>query len=106
MKDPDCGYCARGELLDAFGIVICAERQHADSLQGAEPSRTLHRRVQGSRQRDRQPHRRGRNAFMADVARAAKAIHAAFHPDKLNYGAYGDTGCHLRPSRAEIQRRL
>ena len=26
---------------------------------------------------------------------AAKAIHAAFHPDKLNYGAYGDTGCHL-----------
>ena len=36
-----------------------------------------------------------RNAFMADVNRAAKAIHAAFHPDKLNYGAYGDTGCHL-----------
>ena len=28
-------------------------------------------------------------------AHAAKAIHAAFHPDKLNYGAYGDTGCHL-----------
>ena len=26
---------------------------------------------------------------------AAKAIHAAFHPEKLNYGAYGDTGCHL-----------
>ena len=36
-----------------------------------------------------------RNAFMADVTKAAKAIHAAFHPDKLNYGAYGDTGCHL-----------
>ena len=36
-----------------------------------------------------------RNAFFADVDRAAKAIHAAFHPDKLNYGAYGDTGCHL-----------
>lgn len=29
------------------------------------------------------------------LLRAAKAIHAAFHPDKLNYGAYGDTGCHL-----------
>ena len=29
------------------------------------------------------------------MARAAKAIHAAFHPDKVNYGAYGDTGCHL-----------
>ena len=36
-----------------------------------------------------------RNAFFADVNRAAKAIHAAFHPDKVNYGAYGDTGCHL-----------
>lgn len=36
-----------------------------------------------------------RNAFFDDVNRAAKAIHAVFHPDKLNYGAYGDTGCHL-----------
>lgn len=36
-----------------------------------------------------------RNAFFADVAHAARAIHAAFHPDKINYGAYGDTGCHL-----------
>jgi diadenosine tetraphosphate (Ap4A) HIT family hydrolase len=36
-----------------------------------------------------------RNRFFADVNRAAKAIHEAFHPDKLNYGAYGDTGCHL-----------
>ena len=27
--------------------------------------------------------------------RAAKAIHKVFRPDKLNYGAYGDTGCHL-----------
>ena len=36
-----------------------------------------------------------RIAFFEDVNHAAKAIHAAFHPDKLNYGAYGDTGCHL-----------
>jgi diadenosine tetraphosphate (Ap4A) HIT family hydrolase len=32
---------------------------------------------------------------MADVARVSKALHAAFNPDKVNYGAYGDTGCHL-----------
>ena len=25
----------------------------------------------------------------------ANAIHAVFHPDKLNYGMYGDTGHHL-----------
>ena len=36
-----------------------------------------------------------RDAFFADVARASQAIHAAFHPDKVNYGAYGDTGRHL-----------
>ena len=29
------------------------------------------------------------------MAKAAKAVHTAFHPDKVNYGAYGDTGRHL-----------
>ena len=62
MKDQNCAYCMRGELLDAFGVFICPLEV---------------------------------NAFFADVTRAARAIHAVFHPDKVNYGAYGDTGCHL-----------
>ena len=36
-----------------------------------------------------------RAAFIADVVTAANAIHAVYHPNKLNYGMYGDTGCHL-----------
>lgn len=36
-----------------------------------------------------------RNAFMRDVATAGKAIAKAFHPDKINYGAYADTISHL-----------
>jgi len=36
-----------------------------------------------------------RALFMEDIARAAKAIHKVFNPDKVNYGAYGDGGCHL-----------
>jgi diadenosine tetraphosphate (Ap4A) HIT family hydrolase len=36
-----------------------------------------------------------RNAFLADVCKVSQAIHAAFHPVKVNYGAYGDTGHHL-----------
>ena len=36
-----------------------------------------------------------RDTFMKDVARAAKAMHKAFHPNKVNYGAYGDTMSHL-----------
>lgn len=33
--------------------------------------------------------------FMRDVARAAKAIKAAFRPNKINYGAYSDKLPHL-----------
>lgn len=33
--------------------------------------------------------------FMQDVARAAKAIKAAFAPNKINYGAYSDKLPHL-----------
>jgi len=36
-----------------------------------------------------------RDAFMKDVAVAAKAMHKAFKPVKVNYGAYGDTMHHL-----------
>ena len=36
-----------------------------------------------------------RNAFMRDVAKTAKAIAAAFNPDKINYGAYADSISHL-----------
>ena len=36
-----------------------------------------------------------RAAYFEDVAKVARAIMAAFHPDKVNYGAYGDTGHHL-----------
>ena len=36
-----------------------------------------------------------RNQFFADVAAVARAVHKVFSPDKVNYGAYGDTGCHL-----------
>lgn len=96
MKDPNCGYCARGELLDAFGIVICElnvstlilfkEQSHPGRCVVAYKDHVSEIVDLTDEERD---------AFMADVNRAAKAIHAAFHPDKLNYGAYGDTGCHL-----------
>jgi diadenosine tetraphosphate (Ap4A) HIT family hydrolase len=35
------------------------------------------------------------SAFMMDVSRVAQAITRAFSPDKLNYGAFGDTMPHL-----------
>ncbi|WP_256236769.1 HIT family protein [Bacillus sp. EB600] len=34
-------------------------------------------------------------AFMKDVKKAASAVDKAFQPNKINYGAYGDTLHHL-----------
>ena len=30
-----------------------------------------------------------------DSPKVSNALHKAFNPKKVNYGAYGDTGCHL-----------
>ena len=96
VKDPNCGYCMRDEHLDAFGIFICElsvsslilfrEQSHPGRCIVAYKDHVSEIVDISDAERD---------AFFADVARAAKAIHAAFHPDKINYGAYGDTGCHL-----------
>lgn len=43
MKDSNCGYCMRGELLDAFGIYICdLSVSSPDSLQGTEQAWALY----------------------------------------------------------------
>ena len=96
MKDQNCGYCMIGEILDSFGIYICdlevstlilfREQSHPGRCIVAYKDHVSE--IVNISDEDR-------NAFFADVNRAAKAIHEAFHPDKVNYGAYGDTGCHL-----------
>ncbi len=96
MKDPNCGYCMRDEHLDAFGIFICELSVSSLILfkEQSHPGRCIVAYKDHVSEivniSDEE-----RNAFFADVNRAAKALHAAFHPDKVNYGAYGDTGCHL-----------
>ena len=92
----NCAYCQEGELVAAFGIKICElpeskvylfkEQSHKGRVIVAH-KKHVSEIVDISDEE--------RNAFMADVARASRAIHAAFHPNKVNYGAYGDTGCHL-----------
>lgn len=99
MKDQNCGYCMREEkpeLLDAFGIYICDLSVSSLILfkEQSHPGRCIVAyKDHVSELTDLSDDER--NAFFADVARASKAIHAAFHPDKVNYGAYGDTGRHL-----------
>ena len=99
MKDQHCAYCMREDnpaLLAAFGIFIC--RLSVSDLilfkEQSHPGRCIVAyRDHVSELTELSDEER--NAFFADVARAARAIHAAFHPDKVNYGAYGDTGRHL-----------
>ena len=96
MKDSNCGYCMRGELLAKFGIFICELDVSTLILfkEQSKPGRCIVAYKDHVSEivniSDEE-----RNAFFADVNRAAKAIHAAFKPNKVNYGAYGDTGCHL-----------
>ena len=96
MKDSNCGYCMRGELLAKFGIFICELDVSTLILfkEQSKPGRCIVAYKDHVSEivniSDEEL-----NAFFSDVNRAAKAIHAAFKPNKVNYGAYGDTGCHL-----------
>ena len=92
----DCAYCEEGELVGKFGIkivelaaskvylfreqshrgrVIVASKRHVGDLTDLD--------------------RRDRQAFMDDVAKVASALRKLFNPQKVNYGAYGDTCGHL-----------
>lgn len=96
MIDANCGYCVRGAALDAFGIYICdlsvsmlilfKEQSHFGRCIVAYKNHVSEMTDISNEER---------NAFFADVNRASKAIHSAFHPAKVNYGAYADAGCHL-----------
>ena len=95
-KDSNCAYCMEGALVDKFGIkirdlpaskvylfreqshrgrVIVASKHHVSEMVDLPPAE--------------------RRAFLDDVATVAAALHRLFKPAKVNYGAYGDTGCHL-----------
>lgn len=96
MNIQDCAYCMAGDLLAAFGypcieldetkVYIFKEQSHKGRVIVASKHHVSELTALSDDQR---------NAFFADVAKVAKAQHAAFGPDKVNYGAYGDSGHHL-----------
>ncbi|MBQ7340994.1 MAG: HIT family protein [Oscillospiraceae bacterium] len=96
MKDQNCGYCVGGEPLAKFGIKICDLKVSQLILfkEQSHPGRVIVAyKDHISELVDLSSEERA--LFFEDVATAAKAIHKVFSPDKVNYGAYGDTGCHL-----------
>jgi len=96
MKDCNCGYCMGGEILAGFGIKICDLQVSQLILfkEQSHPGRVIVAyKDHVSELVDLSAEERA--LFMEDIAKAAKAIHKVFGPDKVNYGAYGDGGCHL-----------
>lgn len=96
MKDMNCAYCAEGALVDAFGIKICELGSAKVYLfrEQSHPGRVIvaHKK-HVSEITELTPEERA--AYMEDIAKVANAMHKLFSPDKVNYGAYGDTGHHL-----------
>ena len=96
MIDKNCAYCMEGELVDKFGIKICE----------LETSKVYLFKEQSHKGRVIVAHKKHigdmtilstdeRAAYFEDIAKVSNALQAAFKPNKVNYGAYGDTGCHL-----------
>lgn len=96
MKDQNCGYCVGGEPLAKFGIKICDldVSQLILFKEQSKPGRCIVA-YKGHVSEIVDISDEERNRFFADVTKAARALHKAFQPNKVNYGAYGDTGCHL-----------
>ena len=94
--DQNCSYCAEGALLDAFGIKIC-ELPMSKVILFKEQSHRGRVIVACRRHVDdiTDLSREDRTAFLEDVNRVAKVLHELFKPDKINFGAYGDTMHHL-----------
>lgn len=96
MKDNNCAYCMENELLDKFGIKICdlnvsmlylfKEQSHPGRVIVAYKDH-VSEIIDISLEEQK--------AFFEDIRHVSEALHKAFNPKKVNYGAYGDTGCHL-----------
>ena len=96
MKDESCAYCGDRKLADAFGIKLIelpASKVYLFREQ-SHPGRIIVASKRHVGEIIDLP-RRERQEFLDDVARAANALRKAFGPDKINYGAYGDTCGHL-----------
>ena len=96
MSSENCAYCVEGELVEKFGIKIAelpASKVYLFKEQSHRGRVVVASKRHVSEMIDLD--RRERQAFMDDVAKVASALRAVFSPQKIDYGAYGDTCGHL-----------
>ena len=96
MNNQNCAYCAEGELLDQFGLKICELDTCKVYLfkEQSHPGRVIaaHKKHVGD---FTQLSQEERSAYFEEIAEISSVLQKIFQPDKINYGAYGDTGHHL-----------
>lgn len=94
--DTNCAYCMEGELVEKFGFKVCELETCKLYIfkEQSHPGRCIvaHKKHVGD-MTELTPEERG--MYFEDIAKVSKAMMAVFKPDKINYGAYGDTGHHL-----------
>ena len=96
MLDQNCAHCMKGDLVAKFGY-FCCEMESSNVYifkEQSHPGRVIvaHKKHVSEiiELTDEE-----RNQFFKDINTVSNAIHKVFNPDKVNYGAYGDTGHHL-----------
>ena len=91
MEDQNCAYCMEGELLAAFEIKICELESSKVYLfkEQSQPGRVIvaHKKYVSEIVEKRA-------IPMGGINNIACTMHEIFNPDKVNYGAYGDTVHH------------
>lgn len=97
MKKDNCPYCQKGEFLAKFGY-LAFETETSEVIVFKDQSHkgraiVAYKKDHVAEIQDLNDEER--NAFMKDVSDVAKAIQKAYNPDRINYGAYGDTLGHL-----------
>ena len=97
MKKENCPYCQKNEKLEAFGY-LAFETETSEVIvfkDQSHPGRMIVAYKKDHIAEIKDLPEKDRAAFMKDVCDVASAIQEAYHPDRINYGAYGDTLGHL-----------
>ncbi len=91
-----CHYCQKGAALDVFVLEI--EKLSVSTLylfrEQSHPGRVIVAYDEHVGDITDLPDDK-RNALFADIAKASRAVKAAFKPDKINYASFGDTLQHI-----------
>ena len=96
MSVQNCPYCMKGELMTKIAYPVWSMKAGNLYLfnEQSKPGRCIFAgKKHVSEFIDLTDEER--DAYFGELAIVARTLHTVFQPDKINYGAYGDTGCHF-----------